>query len=415
VTAPEVTDAAALPAGARDVLPVEASELAAIEAALRGAFARFGYREVMTPVIELARTVDRAQDGGLRAFRLFDDHGRVLVLRPDLTIPVSRLVASRLADHPGPVRVSYVGPAFRPPAAGRPESAEQRQAGVELVGLADPAADAEVLALLVEGLRESGVDDARVAVGDVSLTSTVLDALGLAEELRAHLRAAAAARTFVAWRRVAQTAGLAPDAAALLAELPTLRGGPEVLERVRRAVPAAGPACERLLETRALLEEHGVADAILLDLGVLRDWPYYSGIVFEAYAAGVGTPVAMGGRYDGLGERFGRSRPAVGFAVALDLLHRAVALRGNGASGVRAGVVLVGGLDQEVAAARAVRRAGLPVVALPAGDATAESLAAADGWRFVARREGDGFAVTDLVAGTSFGCARLEEDVPCRV
>lgn len=117
----------ALPAGAKDVLSVEAAELRAVEAALRRAFAAFGYREVMTPVLEFAEVIDRAQEGGLRdAFRLFDADGRVLVLRPDITIPIARLVATRMADHPGPVRVSYLARVFRPrppDARGPPSSA----------------------------------------------------------------------------------------------------------------------------------------------------------------------------------------------------------------------------------------------------------------------------------------------------
>ncbi|MCU0308993.1 MAG: ATP phosphoribosyltransferase regulatory subunit, partial [Thermoleophilia bacterium] len=141
---------AALPGGVRDVLPLESAEVRAVEAGLRRVFDAYGYREVMTPLLELAEVMDRAQEGGLgRAFRLFDDHGRVLVLRPDLTIPVARLVATRMAEHPGPVRVRYVARALRPPPPGRALEAEQRQAGVELVGLEGPAADAEVVALLV--------------------------------------------------------------------------------------------------------------------------------------------------------------------------------------------------------------------------------------------------------------------------
>ena len=141
---------ASLPVGSRDVLPAEATELRAIEAALTARFAAWGYREVVTPALEFASVMDRAAEGGLRhAFRLFDETGRVLVLRPDLTIPVARLVSGRLADHPGPVRVFYLGTAFQSPPAGRAWPAELRQAGIELVGAAGPAADAEVLALLV--------------------------------------------------------------------------------------------------------------------------------------------------------------------------------------------------------------------------------------------------------------------------
>lgn len=404
---------APLPAGAKDVLAVEAQELRALESALRERFSRFGYREVMTPVLEFADVIDRAQEGGLReAFRLFDDHGRVLVLRPDLTIPVARLVATRMADHPGPVRVSYFARAFRPPPTGRPRASEERQAGVELVGANGPGADAEALALLVESLAATGLRGFRVGVADVSLTAAVLDGLGVAEDDRARLNAALAARNFVEWGRLARRAVPGADAE-LLARFPGVRGGPGVLEEVAARVPAAAEACARLRATLSLAAEHGAGDVVVADLGVLRDWPYYSGIVFEAYAPGVGEPVAMGGRYDGLAGRFGRPRPAVGFGVALDLLHRALTAAGGAPAPQRDGVVLVGGLDEEPAIAAAARRSGLAVVALAASDAKrAEGLAAADGWRFVAVRGGDGFTVLDRATGRRTTCVRLEEVLP---
>ena len=402
--------AARLPAGSRDVLPVEAEELREVERALREAFTAYGYREVMTPVLELAEVLDRAQEGGVGpAFRLFDDAGRVLVLRPDLTMPVARLVASRMSDHPGPVRVSYVARAFRPPPPGRARPAEQRQAGVELVGLDGPSADAEVVALLVDGLRRAGLPELRVGLGDVGLTAAVLDGLEVPEPARERLRAAAGARNLVAWRRAAAALGLSGPAAALVAELPGLRGGPEVLDRLAREAPRAAAGCARLARTLELLAASGAGDAVLIDLGVMRDWGYYTGIVFEAYAPGVGAPVAVGGRYDGVGARFGRGRPAVGFTITLDLLHRALGDGGRFGAAPRAGVVLAGGLDAELAAAREARAGGLAVVALPEGDERAEDLAAADGWRWVARRAGEGFAVLDRSSGARFECRSLGE------
>jgi ATP phosphoribosyltransferase regulatory subunit len=163
----------------------------------------------------------------------------------------------------------------------------------------------------------------------------------------------------------------------------------------------------------ALVAEHGAGDAVVIDLGVLRDWPYYSGVVFEAYAPGVGEPIAMGGRYDGLAGRFGRPRPAVGFAITLDLLHRAL-MAGDGEPALpRDGLVLVGGLDEDPRGAAAARRRGLTVVALAAADAgRAEGLAAADGWRYVARRDGEGYSVLDRATGERTSCARLEEALP---
>jgi ATP phosphoribosyltransferase regulatory subunit len=406
---PEAPPPAALPEGSRDVLAVEAGELTILERALSGVFDRFGYREVRTPVLELAAVLDRAQEGGLgQAFRLFDDHGRVLVMRPDLTIPASRLIATRMGDHPGPVRVSYLSRAFRPPPPGRAAAAEQLQAGLELVGPGGPAADAEALAALVEGLRASGLDDFGVAIADVSLTQAVLDGARVPGEAQAELRRALAERDFVSWRRTAETLRPPGPAGELLAELPSLRG-PGALERVAAAVPAAEAACARLGRVLELLAAHGAAGPVMVDLGVLRDWPYYSGVVFEAYAPGAGAPIAMGGRYDGLAARFGRPRPAVGFAIALDLLHRAVFAGGAADRGARPGVVLVGGLEEEVAAAAAARGAGLAVIAVPDEPGWGEALAAADGWRYVARRDGAGYAVLDRVSGVTVACDRLEE------
>ncbi len=402
---------AALPSGGKDVLAVEAEELRGIEAALRARFEAFGYREVMTPVLEFADVVDRAQEGRLRdTFRLFDEGGRVVVLRPDLTIPVARLIATRMADHPGPVRVSYVARAFRPPAPGRPRASEQRQAGIELVGEEGAGADAEVLALLVESLRSAGLPGLRVAVGDVSLMAAVLDGLGIAPEIRRDLGGALAARNFVEWRRLARAVLPTGPGSALLCDLPSLRGGPEVLARITTEVPSAAGACERLARTLSLIAEHGADDAVILDLGVLREWTYYSGVVFEAYAPGVGTPIAMGGRYDGLGARFGCDRPAVGFGITLDLLHQGLIAADACPSALRSGIVLAGGLDGDPAAAAPVRSAGIAVVAVSdEGTADPEALAAADGWRWVARRIEGGYSVIDRLTGRTREVAHLQD------
>jgi ATP phosphoribosyltransferase regulatory subunit len=138
----------------------------------------------------------------------------------------------------------------------------------------------------------------------------------------------------------------------------------------------------------------------------MRDWSYYSGVVIEAYAPGVAAPVAVGGRYDGLGARFGRPRSAVGVAVTLDLLHHAV----GGPEGIEpTGVVVVGGLDERVTAAAMLRATGVPVVAVPLKQRDAEALAAADGRRYVARPVKAGWRVIDVVSGATSTVVSLEE------
>lgn len=400
-----MTDPVPLPAGVRDVLPVEAAELRALGDALAGAFRAFGYREVMTPLIEMEDVLDRAEEDGLgRAYRLFDDDGRVMVLRPDLTIPIARLVATRMGDHPDPVRVSYNARAVRPPAPGKIEGAEQRQAGIELVGAAGADADAEVIAALAAGLAAAGVPDARIAIGSVALVSAVLGAA--TDDPGAHraLWDALRGRSVVDWRAAARGLEVAGVAGEVLGDLPALRGGTEVLDRIADAFPGAKPDCERVAAVVDLVERHGVA-APMVDMGVVRDWSYYSGVVIEAYAAGATAPVAVGGRYDGLAARFGRPRPSVGVAVALDMLHHAV---GRAAEQPGAGVVLVGGSDEFVAEAALLRRGGVAVVAVPAASADADALALADGRRFVVRHDGAGWTVRDVISGADAAVADLQ-------
>ncbi len=401
-----MTERVSLPDGARDVLPVEAGELSALQEALALVFASFGYREVQTPLVELSDVLDRAQEEGVgRAYRMFDDQGRVLVLRPDLTIPIARLIATRMADNPGPVRVTYNARAVRPPSAGSGQGAERRQTGIELAGDGGPEDDAEVIAALSGALAAAGLPDVDIAIGSVALVDAVIDAAG-ARPWATALWAALRGRSMVAWRTEAShVKGGKGRLGTLLRELPTLRGGVEVLDRVAKVAPAAAPECARLARTLALVAAHGAPEP-MIDLGVMRDWSYYSGIVIEAYAPGVSSPVAVGGRYDGLGARFGRPRPAVGVAVTLDLLHHAV-----GAAEVSepVGVVVVGGSDDRVTAAAMLRALGVPVVAVASRHPDPEAFARADGRRYVATPGKGGWRVRDVVAGTTTTVVSLEE------
>ena len=132
-----------------------------------------------------------------------------------------------------------------------------------------------------------------------------------------------------------------------------------------------------------------------------NDWPYYSGVVFEAYASGESTPVAVGGRYDTLAARFGSSRPSVGFAVSLGVLHRALGTRGRFANTLHDGVVVAEGLREGLPAAEAIRAIGITAIAVPGGVPEAESTAAAQSWRFVASIREGVVELTDRSSGRS--------------
>ena len=309
-----------IPPGTRDVLPDEMRELRALSARLRELFEAAGFGEVRTPALEYEEVLRRGDDRAASApFRLFDEHGRVLVLRSDMTIPIARLVASRYADAEPPLRFSYIQHAYRTPERGR-TSAEFLQGGIELIGSPGTAGEVEVLALVAESLEALGLRRYRIGVGDGALYRTLLEELGIDEEERRPLLGLLSERRFVELEARVGRLALDQGAKDLLAELPRVRGGAEVLER--GAGPAAA-AVENLRQLHAGLEERGIADRVIFDLGLVRSLDYYTGAVFEVYDPAVGFALGGGGRYDGLLARFGRDLPACGLALDLQAVHTA--------------------------------------------------------------------------------------------
>ena len=311
-----------IPPGTRDVLPDEMRELRAISDGLRVAFERQGYGEVWTPALEyedvLRRGDERAAGAG---YRLFDEHGQVLALRSDMTIPIARLVATRYADAEPPLRLCYFAHAYRAvQGAGQPR--EFLQGGVELLGVDAPEGEAEVLALTISALEEAGLRRHRVGVGDGSLYRTLLRVLEVPEEHHLPLLERLSERDLVGLEMLVAGLGLGEAERELLVGLPEVRGGPEVLER------ADGPLAEAvggLRDLHDLLERRGVADRVIFDLGLVRELGYYTGAVFEVYDPAVGFTLGGGGRYDELIGRFGRPLPACGMALDVQRVHMAQA------------------------------------------------------------------------------------------
>jgi ATP phosphoribosyltransferase regulatory subunit len=303
-----------IPSGTRDVLPDEMRELRAITEAMRGVFDRRGYGEVWTPTIEFEDVLRRGETGVDPAYRVFDDHGHVMALRPDMTVPIARVVATRYAHAEPPLRFSYFAHAYRGVRPHRGQMREFLQAGIELVGAPGPDGTVEALTVLCEALDAAGLVGYRIALGSASLYPALLDTFDVADEAREALLAALGARDLVRLDAEVSARGL-PDA---LVRIPQLRGGPEVLEEVPGG-QAGG--------LRAVLRDlpPAVAERIVLDLGLARGLGYYTGAVFDVLDPALGSPLGGGGRYDDLLERFGRPMPAVGFAIGVDRLHLALA------------------------------------------------------------------------------------------
>lgn len=348
------------PRGFRDVMPEQAGEREALVARLGDAFSAWGYGRVETPVVERLDALEEVA-GQLEgaAFRLVDLDGRLLALRPEMTVPIARLVASRLSGDTGPFRFRYAADVFREHESLRGQPRQFTQVGVELVGADGPSADAEVIAVLVEGLRAVGLPSFSVAVGSVEVFSAIVEAAEMSDEWGARVIAAAHQRNQVELGRLGREPGVGSVVARALEQVPRIRGGREAIAACRVAAEGCGcdAALDSLDETLVLLEAAGVADDVRVDFSVMRDFDYYTGLVVEVYAPGVGVPLGGGGRYDGVLGRFGVPLPAAGFALGLERLEIALTEQ-DARIGLRGLDAVIGGEPAGVLAAAARLRSG---------------------------------------------------------
>ena len=313
-----------IPSGTRDVLPDEMRELRAITETLRSVFERHGYGEVYTPAIEYESVLAQAPGSNVSpAYRVFDDHGEILALRADMTVPIARLVATRYPTADPPLRFCYIAHAYRAVRPHRGQMREFLQAGIELVGAPGAAGTAEALTVLCGALDAVGLGAYRVGLGDASLYPKLMAACDVPDEARRRLLHELGTKDLVGLEHEVHALGLPDEAAELLVRVPQLRGGPDVLAGSGTLVADALAGLRDVLDLLA----PAVAERVIFDLGLARGLGYYSGAVFDVYDPALGAPLGGGGRYDDLLGRFGRPLPAVGFALGVDRLH--IALTGE--------------------------------------------------------------------------------------
>ncbi len=305
-----------IPPGTRDMLPDEMREVRAITRGLRRAFEGADYGEVWTPALEYEEVLRTGDENAAGAgFRTFDEQGNVLALRSDMTIPIARVVATRYAQQTNPLRLCYFAHAYRAVEQGTGQQREFLQAGIELIGVEGPEGEAEVIALTLEALDGVGLARHRIGLGDGALYRTLLAEHEVPED---GLLERLAVRDLVGLERLVKGFGLPSETENVLLSLPEQRGGPEVLEQPIEAL-------DGLRTLYAELETRGVADRVILDLGLVRMLGYYTGAVYEVYDPAVGFTLGGGGRYDELIGRFGAPRPACGIALDVQRVHIAQA------------------------------------------------------------------------------------------
>ncbi len=307
-----------LPHGVADLFFNAAARKRAAERVLADTFARWGYSEIIPPTFEYFESL--AAEAGPQLceemYRFFDRDGRTLALRSDFTIPIARIVGTKLFDRAMPLRFFYVGSVFwyEEPQAG--VRREFTQAGIELVGAATAEADAEAIALAMTALRALGLEDFRFTLGNAAYLDAMLQAVGLRNDLA--VREAIRRKNGPQLADLLTARPLDAERKNALAQIPMLWGDAGILERAVCWNEEARAAIEHLAAVIARLADLGLADRVTLDLAENRGMAYYTGVLFEGFVRGLGFSIVGGGRYDDLIGHFGPRVPAVGFAIGIE-------------------------------------------------------------------------------------------------
>ena len=320
------------PDGVSDLLPDDCLTKRGLEHRLRGVFASNGYQEIETPGIEF---YDVYAGGSFVAqenlYKLSDQEGRILSLRYDGTVPVARLAATLFKDVEPPIRLSYLENMyrFRESCGGRQR--EFSQAGVELLGISSPQADAEVIALAIASALEIGLTDLQISIGQAEFFRGLMEEWGIAAEDAAEISRHIDQKDTVALEKAADRFGLSTEANETLLMIPALFGAYETLDAFEKRVksPRAIAALQNVREILEILDDYGYMKYMTVDLGMLRSLDYYTGMIFKGFTYEIGFPVISGGRYDKVISAFGRDMAAVGFSLSVHLCMSALRRQGK--------------------------------------------------------------------------------------
>lgn len=353
------------PAGFRDVLSDEARMREDMTRRVQQCFDERGYVPIETPTLEV---MDVLQAGGrmpAAPFKFFDSQGDLLAMRPDVTLQVARMCATRLKGQPGPFRFRYTQRVFREAESEMQAAArEMTQMGIECIGEEGPAADAEMVGLLAEALRTCNVGGFKLAIGTVGVLRALLERSGAPEAWKESVLQAYHSSNFVDLEVLCADGTVGSAFADAVLSLPRIRGGKEAIAEVRSIVSPLGcvDGLDAFEQTYDLLVREGLAESIVVDFSVMSSFDYYTGIVVEAYAPGLGAPLGSGGRYDNMLAAYGQSRPAAGFAFSLEQVMAAQTVGAENA-----------GSAASVSASRIER----PLrIAVPKGSLNADTIAA---------------------------------------
>lgn len=316
------------PEGVRDIYNTECRKKLTVQEKLHQTLHLYGYQDIQTPTFEYF-DVFREEIGTISSrelYKFFDRDGNILSLRPDITPSIARAAATLFEQEDFPIRLCYVGNTFINHSSYQGRLKENTQLGAELIGEDSIESDAEMIAMLVDGLKKIGLKEFQINIGHVDFIRTLLEESGLDAGSRNEVYSLIANRNYFGAEEILDREQVGPLQKKAFSVLPELIGGVEVLKQAALIAPGAGAqtAIIRLLKIYALLQLYGVEEYVTFDLSMSGSYGYYSGIIFRVYTYGTGDAIVRGGRYDHLLEKFGKNTPSIGFAIIIDELMNAL-------------------------------------------------------------------------------------------
>ena len=316
------------PVGVRDIYGKECLARHEIVSRIQKVIKSYAYSEVETPSFEYFDifNMDKGSAPSNEMYKFFDRDNNTLVLRPDITPSIARSAAKYFPDEELPIRLSYMGRTYKNEPQHQGKLHETTQIGCELINDDSSAADAEMLACIVDIIKVTGLKDFQIEIGEVEFFNGIIEEAGIGKEEEEEIRKLIQLRNFFGLTEYVKNLDISDKSKETLCSFDKFFGGIEMVDKAEeytsneKALTAVG----RLRKVYNALKFYGYEDCIGFDLGMLNGYGYYTGIVFRAYTYGTGSPVVLGGRYNNLLAKFGKDAPSIGFAIMIDDLMMAI-------------------------------------------------------------------------------------------
>ena len=316
------------PDGVRDTYDVECKKKRKVMHELHHILELYSYHDIETPTFEFFDIFNRDKGSAPsnEMYKFFDRDNNTLVLRPDITPSIARCVAKYYADEELPVRLCYTGNTYTNTLKLQGKLKEVTQIGAELVNDDSSAADAEIIATVIDCFNEIGISDFQIEIGQIDYFKGLVAESGISEDEEDQIKEYIHIKNFFGLEEYVDALDISDSLKKAFVAFDSLFGGISMLDKAEGYVSneTSLEAVKRLRRVYAALECYGYQDHISFDLGMLDGYNYYTGIIFRGYTYGTGEPVVKGGRYNNLLKHFGKPAASIGFGITVDNLLMAL-------------------------------------------------------------------------------------------